>query len=351
MTFRKVIKEIKINGLKVSDYIIQNNIDFELKRCYSCNEYIEPYVSKTTPMFKYKMYENFYPIHCESCFKKMYIKRDSYNSIEFRYGKEAVNHFKSKTNGSKENFVRRYGEENGTEKFNTFREKSKHTKEKYIHQLGIEEGNKRWELYIQTKKETTGRAIEYWLKIANGNIVLAKELQSQSQNFSSLEFFTKKYGEENGTEKFIETNSKKANTLERYIEKYGEEIGKDKFAESYGFDSYKEMKSNKEGKRTSLFYDRKYRCYIFQDQSFCCPICKRKPQDGLRFDLHHIDYDIKNDTRNNLIWLCCSCHMKTNYNRNEFKHKLNEINENIVEKSRYTERYKELKDEYHSYQS
>ena len=34
-----------------------------------------------------------------------------------------------------------------------------------------------------------------------------------------------------------------------------------------------------------------------------------------KLDVHHIDYDKKNCNPNNLITLCRSCHIKTNYNR------------------------------------
>ena len=35
-----------------------------------------------------------------------------------------------------------------------------------------------------------------------------------------------------------------------------------------------------------------------------------------KLDCHHIDYNKKNCSLNNLITLCRSCHMKTNTNRN-----------------------------------
>jgi len=47
-----------------------------------------------------------------------------------------------------------------------------------------------------------------------------------------------------------------------------------------------------------------------------CQLCGR-PQAELKkkLDIHHIDYDKKNLNTENLVSLCGSCHMKTNYNR------------------------------------
>jgi len=44
-----------------------------------------------------------------------------------------------------------------------------------------------------------------------------------------------------------------------------------------------------------------------------CQVCRK---DGN--EIHHIDYDKKNGSMNNLICLCKSCHSKTNYNRTEW---------------------------------
>jgi len=40
-----------------------------------------------------------------------------------------------------------------------------------------------------------------------------------------------------------------------------------------------------------------------------------------KLHIHHIDYNKKNDTEQNLISLCVCCHAKTNYNREEWKMK------------------------------
>ena len=51
---------------------------------------------------------------------------------------------------------------------------------------------------------------------------------------------------------------------------------------------------------------------------YTCQICK-EPQGDIALAVHHIDYDKKNCNPINLIALCCSCHTKTNHNRDYWK--------------------------------
>ena len=50
---------------------------------------------------------------------------------------------------------------------------------------------------------------------------------------------------------------------------------------------------------------------IRERDKYTCQICGKEPS----VYCHHIDYDKKNCNPNNLITLCCSCHSKTNINR------------------------------------
>lgn len=53
----------------------------------------------------------------------------------------------------------------------------------------------------------------------------------------------------------------------------------------------------------------------FRD-NYKCKICGcSQLENGKQLDVHHIDYNKKNNNINNLIALCKSCHMKTNANR------------------------------------
>lgn len=52
-----------------------------------------------------------------------------------------------------------------------------------------------------------------------------------------------------------------------------------------------------------------------RDNHICC-ICNKKTQ---KLIVHHIDYNKMNSNEKNLISLCCSCHGKTNINRNRWQ--------------------------------
>lgn len=66
---------------------------------------------------------------------------------------------------------------------------------------------------------------------------------------------------------------------------------------------------------------------IRERDKYVCQMCSEK-QNDVTHHVHHIDYDKKNCNPDNLITLCVSCHMKTNYNRNywlSFLMKLREV--------------------------
>lgn len=58
---------------------------------------------------------------------------------------------------------------------------------------------------------------------------------------------------------------------------------------------------------------------VRQRDSYTCQECNKTQEKlGRKLDVHHIDYNKKNNNLNNLICLCHSCHMKTNYNREDW---------------------------------
>ena len=57
----------------------------------------------------------------------------------------------------------------------------------------------------------------------------------------------------------------------------------------------------------------------FRDHYKCQKCGCSQLENGRQLDCHHIDYNKKNHNINNLISLCISCHMKTNYNRDFWK--------------------------------
>lgn len=53
--------------------------------------------------------------------------------------------------------------------------------------------------------------------------------------------------------------------------------------------------------------------------NFICQICGVPELETYRrLDIHHKDYDKKNNAEDNLISLCQSCHLKTNFNREKW---------------------------------
>ena len=52
-----------------------------------------------------------------------------------------------------------------------------------------------------------------------------------------------------------------------------------------------------------------------QKNNFICQSCGLV-QNGVKLDVHHVDYNKKNCSPDNLITLCRKCHRKTNSNRN-----------------------------------
>jgi 5-methylcytosine-specific restriction endonuclease McrA len=53
---------------------------------------------------------------------------------------------------------------------------------------------------------------------------------------------------------------------------------------------------------------------IRERDRYICQLCGEKQGDTAHC-IHHIDYNKKNCNSNNLITLCRSCHVKTNYRR------------------------------------
>lgn len=57
----------------------------------------------------------------------------------------------------------------------------------------------------------------------------------------------------------------------------------------------------------------------FRDK-YTCQVCGcSQLENGRQLDIHHIDYDKKNNDLDNLIALCMSCHRKTNIKRKFWK--------------------------------
>lgn len=75
----------------------------------------------------------------------------------------------------------------------------------------------------------------------------------------------------------------------------------------------------------AIDWDNKLKDEIRFRDNYTCKICGKK-QKKVSHSVHHIDYNKKNCNINNLITLCVSCHIKTNFNR-DYWIKYFEINE------------------------
>lgn len=64
----------------------------------------------------------------------------------------------------------------------------------------------------------------------------------------------------------------------------------------------------------SIDWTKTLKISIRERDEYRCKICG-KPQGDIAHPVHHIDYNKKNCDPQNLITLCTSCHLKTNYHR------------------------------------
>ena len=54
---------------------------------------------------------------------------------------------------------------------------------------------------------------------------------------------------------------------------------------------------------------------VYKRDDWTCQECGAHCHNNIKIQCHHIDYDINNNDLSNLITLCSSCHMKTNFKR------------------------------------
>ncbi len=57
---------------------------------------------------------------------------------------------------------------------------------------------------------------------------------------------------------------------------------------------------------------------IYERDNWICQECNVRCHNNVKIQCHHIDYDTYNNNLENLITLCASCHMKTNFNRQDW---------------------------------
>ena len=63
-------------------------------------------------------------------------------------------------------------------------------------------------------------------------------------------------------------------------------------------------------------FNQALKTHVKESYNQTCQLCNAT---GVDLDVHHIDYDKKNNSAKNLIPLCKTCHGKTNYNREKWQ--------------------------------
>ena len=89
------------------------------------------------------------------------------------------------------------------------------------------------------------------------------------------------------------------------------------------YGKFKELNPNWRGGKSfeiyGLDFDNKLREQIRNRDNNTCQECGYTQQQLTRtLTVHHIDYNKKNNNPNNLISLCLSCHMQTNFSREDW---------------------------------
>ena len=130
---------------------------------------------------KYRLFllhgkDNYLKVFQDYCSKQSIKNTFEYKQKKYGWSKEQFDNYNQKRAVTLDNFIIRYGEEEGTKKFDEYRNKQR---------------------YLGCK----------------------------------LEYFIDKYGEEEGTKKYNEINKRKRLTLDNFIRKYGEYEGTKKFDE------------------------------------------------------------------------------------------------------------------------
>lgn len=147
------------------------------------------------------------------------------HNISVEEARHIVNKRKSLTCGTLENYIKRYGEEEGPERFKKSNEASKSTAENFKKRYGDDWEN-RWNYYMESRRT---KSLDYCIKKygeLEGKIRYEK-YKADASKFSSLPYLIQKHGEIEGTKIYEEICNKKgySSTLEGHILKHGEAEG------------------------------------------------------------------------------------------------------------------------------
>ncbi len=178
----------------------------------------------------------------------------------------------------------------------------KHTEE---HNKNISEGNK-------------GRIVTEItrLKISEGN---KGKIHTDEQNKKNSEFQKERFkNKENHPMYGKQQNLKSRQRISETKIKNG--LSKGKNNPMYG--KRLELASNWQGGKSfeeyGIEFNKELKQQILERDNYTCQDPNCKIENPKRLHIHHIDYNKKNNNSENLITLCISCHIRTNYNREYF---------------------------------
>lgn len=163
-----------------------------------------------------------------------------------------------------------------------------------------------------------------------------KRVQSENGTLSDRHF-TKNKTKEEVNSIYSKIGSKASNTK---ILRFGSgelvpwNRGKDKFTderiEKRAGENHYKFNPSKDEPYTVKFYDKEYRRILRENQDGRCLNCN---SDDKTLCLHHVDEDKSNDSFDNLIFVCRSCHSKIHNNKETkrlFDTKVTSFKQNII---------------------
>lgn len=91
-------------------------------------------------------------------------------------------------------------------------------------------------------------------------------------------------------------------------------------------ENHPSWKGGKSFEPYSSDWRRSFRKDFVENRGNFCELCgKTKEQNITNMDVHHIDYNKKNCSKDNLVMLCKGCHSKTNHSRFFWEHYFKEV--------------------------
>ena len=90
----------------------------------------------------------------------------------------------------------------------------------------------------------------------------------------------------------------------------------------YGGENHPNWQGGKSFEPYGLEFNGSLKERIKKRDNYTCQVCGAVQ---VRFATHHVDYNKKNNSEENLVCLCNSCHGKTNFNRRAWKAYFNEL--------------------------